>query len=266
MKRFLTLLLTAVMILSMWGCAQAPAVEDAPEETAAPAQEIYGDPDLVDVPPTEPVVVTVEDQYDMFYPEGVNGFYCCHIPGFVASSGEPVDYNPYLEVDVLDRMRGYDMIGDQPGVAVRYCSGQAKGMTSLVVEIAPLDLEEREYLVYTLRADTLELAQPEELLAAFGYQEEAGAQLVRGRLEEFFHHSFGEIKDSMGESYDEQLQTTLSDENLENVRLFIDEEGQLSMLAPVWGFAGAGYYYHRIRLEGEEFTTQPEVIRCREHR
>ena len=265
MKRLFALLLAAVMILTLWGCEQAPAA-DTPEETALPAQELYGDPDEIDIPPTEPAVITVEDRYDMFYPEGTNGFYCCHIPGFVSSDGRPVALNPELEVDVLDRMRAYDMIGDQPGVAVHYFSGEAQGLTSLVVEVSTLDFDHQEYLVYTLRADTLELAQPEDLLAAFGYSREEGEALVRSRLEEYFRFCYGEMEESMGEFFSQQLETTLSAENLEQVRLFIDEAGQLSMLAPVYGFAGAAYYYHRVRLEGTDFTAQPEVIRCREHR
>ena len=265
MKRLFALLLAAVMILSFWGCEKAPAA-DTPEETALSAQDLYGDPDEMDVPPTEPVSVTVEDRYDMFYPEGVNGFYCCHIPGFVSSDGRPVDLNPELEVDVLDRMRAYDMIGDQPGVAVHYFYGQARGLTSLVVEISTQDFEQQEYLVYTLRAEDLKLAQPEDLFAAFGYSREEGEALVRSRLEEYFRFCYGEMEESMGEFFTQQLETTLSEENLERARLFVDEAGQLSLLVPVYGFAGAAYYYHRIRLEGQDFTTQPDVIRCREHR
>ena len=59
MKRLFALLLAAVMILSFWGCEKAPAA-DTPEETALSAQDLYGDPDEMDMPPTEPVSVTVE--------------------------------------------------------------------------------------------------------------------------------------------------------------------------------------------------------------
>lgn len=266
MRRFAALLLAAMMVLGLCGCEKTPEAADFPADPVPPAQELYGDPDQIDGAVTEPIRVTVEDRYAIEYPHPGGGFYCCHMPEFVLSNGMHLKLNAQIEEDVAGRMNEHQTMGDQPGVAIHYFSGQKEEITTIVVEIAFLDYEFWEYMVYSLREDTLEPAQPEEILAAFGYTPEEGAELVRSRLEEYFRFCYGQMEESMADFFAQQLETTLSEENLEQVQLFIDEENQLSMLAPVYGFAGAAYYYHRIRLEGPDFTVMPEVIRCRTHR
>ena len=266
MRRFAALLLAAMMVLGLCGCEKTPEAADFPEDPVPPAQELYGDPDQIDGAVTEPIRVTVEDRYAIEYPHPGGGFYCCHMPEFVLSNGMGVALSDQIETQVAGLMNERQTIGDQPGVAIHYFSGQKDEITTLVVEITYLDYEFWEYMVYSLRSDTLEPARQEDILAAYGYNPEEGAALIRSRLEEYFHHSYGQLQESMEDFYNQQLESTLSEENLEKAELFIDEEGQLCVLVPVYGFAGAAWYYHRIRLEGADFTAMPEVVRCRDHR
>lgn len=59
--------------------------------------------------------------------------------------------------------------------------------------------------------------------------------------EQFQNNSFCEM-------FNAQLENTISQENLRKALPYLDSEGQLCIIAPIYSMAGADYYYHELNL------------------
>lgn len=48
--------------------------------------------------------------------------------------------------------------------------------------------------------------------------------------------------------FNAQLENTISQENLRKALPYLNSEGQLCIIAPIYSMAGADYYYHELNL------------------
>lgn len=67
--------------------------------------------------------------------------------------------------------------------------------------------------------------------------------------EQFLNNSFCEM-------FNAQLENTISQENLRKALPYLNSEGQLCVIAPIYSMAGADYYYHELNLS--DFTLIPD--------
>ena len=67
--------------------------------------------------------------------------------------------------------------------------------------------------------------------------------------EQFLNNSFCEM-------FNAQLENTISEENVRKALPYLNTEGQLCIIVPIYSMAGADYYYHELNLS--DFTLIPD--------
>lgn len=218
-----------------------------------------------------PETVSVEDTFAEVYRNPYyDGTYCIHIPRFVLSDNRAEIMNEQIYQDLMGIMNqnaGYSSdFGNQPTVSITYSMGQANGIASIVANVSNQEYDYWNYRTYNLNVNTGWEAADQEVMAAFGYTEDSFREKVRQVLEGYFEKQNGQIRDMVGEElYRQMLEETISAENVNAARPFIDEAGRLCMVATVHGFAGAGAYNYRICMEGNDFSADPQWITCQVH-
>ena len=110
-----------------------------------------------------------------------------------------------------------------------------------------------EYSVYNISIlDGTEITD-EELVSSVGlsmddyyikFEQALGSKYWEGwdrANEQFQNNSFCEM-------FNAQLENTISQENLRKALPYLNSEGQLCIIAPIYSMAGADYYYHELNL------------------
>lgn len=270
MKRLLVLMLAAMLLLC--GCGgpepfgpveERPAVE-LPEPQVNPDGEVEcaGIPDM----PQEEVAVTVtvEDQYEeVLTNPNYNDTYCIHIPRFVWNGQTDLVINEQIYFD-HQRIVGENTLDGLCMVSAAYSMGQTEGYASVVTVFTHQDYDYNNLCVFHLNTTTGQEATDDELVAAFGYTMDSFREKVRTVLEEEFL-SCGWDSWADPEDYQEMYAEQISDETVNAARPYIDEQGQLCIVATTYGFAGPGHWMSRLCLENPDMNPAPEWVRCTVH-
>lgn len=116
---------------------------------------------------------------------------------------------------------------------------------SLIVwtEVSPEYGGLSEYLVYNVSVSGGELLSDEELLEATGWTEDAYREVLTQELTDKFVSLNKSAVEQLGMEHDfirQQLDPTLSDENLDSAMLYLDEDGQLCVIVRCYTMAGGG--------------------------
>lgn len=111
-------------------------------------------------------------------------------------------------------------------------------VTLLVTLDSTTDCDEN--LVYTLDMTDGHLVERGDMAARLGVTEEALVEAGKAALEKCFRLKYGTLETDT--FYHQQLERTLTDENLELSTFYWDQTGQPAILARVYSLAGGDYY------------------------
>lgn len=279
MKRMLVLMLAAALLLCGCGGPEpfGPVVErpaiDLPEPQINPDGAVEETPEMPQdmemaveesKPDLEIQMVEVEDQYEeVLENPNYDNYYCIHIPRFVWGGQTDMAINEQIYAD-HQRIISENTYDALPMVSAAYSMGQAKGYASVVTVFAHQDYDYNQYSVFHLNALTGQEASDDEIVAAFGYTPESFRDAVRKVLEDEFL-SCGWDSWATPEDYEEMYAQQISDETVNAARPYIDEKGQLCIVATTYGFAGPGHWMSRLCLQTPDMNPTPEWIRCTIH-
>lgn len=104
------------------------------------------------------------------------------------------------------------------------------------------------YFVYTFRLSDGELLEKDEMAERFGISEDALDEALRETLDRTYKNLYSGF-DTSDEFYRTQLEKTVSDENLDDVRLYLSQDGELTALAWIYSLAGADAYQYHVTVE-----------------
>lgn len=257
MKKLFIVMLSLLAVLS--GCAGEAGEQTF--ATRAPRETVqYGHPGT-EFAPTQPAAQTEPQSgiqvSDAFADKAVMVDYdqtyyfhipAIHIPGVNTDEVNDQMYNElyaFIDQYVYDNP-DYPYLGD-----MGYCWGIHGGILSVITEVvvAPDASPDPLYVVYNVDLATGQRVFDGEVLAAFGMEEETYRQQVRTRMEETFLSFFGQQE---GDFYRQQYDKTVSDSNVSNAIAYIDESGELAIVADIYSLAGGDSYRQLLCLSGAQ--------------
>ena len=157
----------------------------------------------------------------------------------------------------------YDKYGYVSTGKMNYGWGQKGNIASVIVETDWVDVSFSEYRIYNVNTETGKEASRAELLAAFGLTEESFKAQAKEMLKSKFETVNSWAIESVGKTeYNKKLNSTISDENIKNAQLYINEEGQLCLMVSFYGFAGPERTNSCLSLETGDWQYVPE---CADH-
>ena len=161
---------------------------------------------------------------------------------------------------------------DFPGIGeMVYTWGQTERIASVAIYTNIAYANWPTYYTYTIDKQTGALLTLEEVLAVYGLDEDAFRTKVRESLMQYYEDWLAEIQswDDTGsvdmEFFNEQKETTLSDDNMDLAVPYVDENGNLCVIIPIYNIAGPDYTYSRFCLEGASYETTPDYMACQIH-
>lgn len=136
---------------------------------------------------------------------------------------------------------------------IRYEWNVANGILSLLIEYNASDWSWTEYYVYNIDISDGTSLSNDEVISAAGFtatdytkstQEALGSRFWSGweRDNENFYNQY------FVDTFNTCLKNTLSDENINNSIAYLNDDGQLCVVAKVYSMAGAEYYWNTINL------------------
>ena len=254
-KRFAMILALLVLLC---GCGEEPEQTFAtrpPAETVryghtpvesaptAPAEEETDEVRVTDAFADKAVMVDYDETYYYHIP-------AIHIPGVNTDEINDLMYNElyaFINQYVYDNP-DYPYLGD-----MAYSWAVHGGILSVITEVVvgPDSSPNPMYVVYNVDLTTGQRVFGEEVLAAFGMEEETYRQQVRAVLDSTFLFFSGQQE---GDFYRQQYDKTVSDDNVSNAIVYIDARGELAVVADIYAMAGADSYRHLLCLSGAQAT------------
>ena len=245
--------------------------ENADKEDAEDAPQAEAQPE-----PTEEMalsLVTVSDAYtDMFEDETYGATFCYHIPRFEMEGDRAAQVNEMIYEEMMTILEEQVYAWDFPGIGeMVYTWGQTERIASVAIYTNIAYANWPTYYTYTIDKQTGTLLTLEEVLAVYGLDEDAFRTKVRESLMQYYEDWLAEIQswDDTGsvdmEFFNEQKETTLSDDNMDLAVPYVDENGNLCVIIPIYNIAGPDYTYSRFCLEGASYETTPDYMACQIH-
>lgn len=208
--------------------------------------------------------------FDYLVYEKYDSTYCYHIPRFVQKGEgfEALNSEIYDKLYALLEQQVYDNI--DLGVSViltnlSYGYGAKNGYASLII-CTRLDWGGAEYYdVYNINLHDGSRISTQDLLTLYGLTNDEYRELVRTKLGEKFvsglsnWYEQNHTDDALMKLYRQKQESTISDQNIDDVVPYIDADGDLCCTAWIHSIAGAEAYCHLINLTG---TSEPVPIAC----
>lgn len=132
---------------------------------------------------------------------------------------------------------------------------------SLVIESHPVDWAWTDYYVYNIDITTGKELSSEALFEDYGIS----VTEYKGLAEQVLGSKFWSAWDRTNENFqnnnfiswfNEALQKTISQENIDQTFPYINDKGELCMIAKVYSLAGADYYWNNLNMV--DFTLVPD--------
>jgi hypothetical protein len=263
MKKGFLLILSLILLLSLWGCAG----EEAETEPIVPStrETVHYGPPETEAAPTQPPVqpegqVEVKDvftdkavmmDYDMTYYFHIPSI---HIPGVNTDEVNKVMYHElYSFIDqYVYENPDYPYLGD-----MGYLWTVKNGIASIITEVVvgPDSSPNPMYIVYNVDIATGQRVFGEEVLAAFGWAPEHYREQVRSKLET----RFLELHESTTGEYQQCYEDTISEDNINNCIVYIDVSGNLAVVADIYTPVAGGCYRHLLCIEGDGEAAYPKA-------
>ncbi len=118
-----------------------------------------------------------------------------------------------------------------------------------------------QYATYNISVSTGEVVEKDAVIAAAGLSPEQFPELAKTALKWDFETGYDlseEMYDYYQEFLNEQLEKTIADENINDIRLYLNEQAQLCIIWRAYSIAGADYYWHTMNLT--EFLASGQII------
>ena len=145
-----------------------------------------------------------------------------------------------------------------------YGVGQKNEVVSLFVATGypAMDI----YKAYNVSAETGKAVDDEYVLSLYGYEKnDAYYDLVKEKLEKFYKEQNEEhyrtADKDMLEWLNEQLEWTITDKNVGNTVPFINDEGELCVIAYIGAIAGADAYPNVVNITSNAEVNKPEFAK-----
>ena len=251
MKKFLTMLLAAVMIFTLAACGTAPNVTDNNNNTqddhqAETSDTSYEAPQITEL---------YNEDFDYTDSVGNSGHYTYRVPQIEADTPGAEAINKAISDEYIPIVNS--VLEDVSGKFSLSCfyvaweSYQYENILSLVVSCG-WDASVNEYDVYVYDIASGRQLTTADLLKALDVDETAFLEAVRRAAAAKFDTQYGEMVDGdTNEFLTERRDWTLSDENVNmDVPAYADGAGKLHVVLPIGSVAGADSYKHVLALDG----------------
>lgn len=262
MKRILSLLLCAVLVLSLAACSRAAAPETPP---TIPVTEVPTEPPTETQAPTEPTAPEtepyIEPDYDIIVSTAfsqsvtVDDMTMEYAIPYISVNGEPVEtvntqiwedlYLGYYLPMVEEAMEADGI----PSLSqITYFWSEGNGILSVVGCISSYYTATEWFPVYNVLLEEGRAATREEVLSAFGYDEasfQAQARDVLGTRfiseNRYMLETYADEEDVVEGIYS-LLDETVTPENVAAAIPYAGPDGNLFLVGTVYCMAGAGRY------------------------
>lgn len=272
MKKCFALMLAVLLLLSMTGCATLgalalPSATPTPEPTAAPtaaptatpAAEPTTEPTSEPTPEPTPVPTTVDDYVGLYshtelsYSDANGGYsYNYMVPQFLLDTEDAKAANADIQERCLPRIEAMKEAAEQGYsltlLGISYDAWLEDGLVTLILTVS-YDAGCTYYTVYRLQAETGAPLSNEDMAARLGVSMEQYYALAYEAMSAEFESLWGGARDAGGAAfYDEQLENTLSDENVRAAQLYLDKNGMPCIQCKIYSLAGASSYEYLLSL------------------
>ena len=271
-RRIIVLILVTLILQSLTACGKGSSEATEPATTLPSEQtessELNNAPseseeNTVALIPEIDYENLVTDAYQDAFTDDDDFEYCYHIPQFnlqddLAQEINKTIYDQYsaiLERDVYDCMDEYDY----PAIEnMLYYWGYHGQYASVVIETSTSMYADFQYSVFTISAADGHVVSTDELLSAYGMDQNAFDALVYDRLTQYWEE-MDEMRDDVGRDFfDDRVTKTLADSNIRNAIPFINPNGELAFVANIYSLADGDCYWHLINANGTLEMEYPE--------
>lgn len=261
----LVVALSAILIGMLAGGEDAPTIPNEVEklEQPEPHPEEPDVPEVSDVPeaPDTPEVPEGPLVTDAFYDDTYRNEYNCGIfaiPQINLDSEEIRSLNEEIYRELYTELTR-DLLNNWEGGSekVTYDYYEAGDVLSVVVEVRPVDWEWTEYYVYNVSISEARVLSNDEVIAASGVED--FRKTAKQALETYFWESYPvdtAADFSGGDFFNEQLDKTRAQSNINEAVPYLNGRGELCVIAPIYSLAGAEYYLHQVNLEDFDYQSR----------
>jgi hypothetical protein len=195
--------------------------------------------------------------YDAFYDAGYYSDelgntwqYTLRIPGIRAAGPEAARISQQMVDDLMPAVQdAQEAMAGQYSLIV---SGvdytiHLNGELISIVAVVKTDWGFDNYYVYRFDAASRTIIDRSALLSRFGMTEEDFLALAAGTVEAYFQQNYSNVP--RDDFWADRYEKSTARENFTNdCQLYVDDDGKLCMIARLYSFAGADYYYHSFPL------------------
>lgn len=203
--------------------------------------------------------------FDYIYNNRYNEQYCYHIPKILLTGNNFEQLNSQIYSKLYSSLQEGVYNGtDIYTINMSYGCGQKINYASIIVS-EQLDWGWTDYYVYNIDISNGHQLSVKDLLSIYGLTDENYRNLaqkaLKAQYELYYREAYEDNKsnESFLSFYQQQLDATISKQNIDAVIPYIDSNGDLCGVAAIYSLAGADYYHHLINLTG---TEEPAPIRC----
>ena len=263
----LVIVLSAILIgMLVGGGEEEPTIPNVVEELEPPAPhpEVPDAPDTPEVPdepeePEEPEGPLVTDAfYDDTHRNDEYNWGIFAIPQINLDSEEIRSLNEEIYRELYTELtRDLLKNWDNRSKKVTYDYYEVGDVLSVVVEVWPVDWEWTDYYVYNVSISEARVLSDDEVIAASGVED--FRKSAKQALETYFWESYpvDTMADfSGGDFFNEQLDRTRAQSNINEAVPYLNGRGELCVIAPIYSLAGADYYLHRVNLEDFDYQSR----------
>lgn len=178
-----------------------------------------------------------------------------NISGSVVEQINEEIYNslyPEIEAALLD-VNEYGYPYSSEGISYRWAVNGDVLSLIILNSVSPDFGGMHKYMVYNISISTGNIVLNEDIFSIVGLSEDEFYEKAKQVLGSCYWSNW-EIDNenfeyqSFVDRFNEQLEKTISDENIKQAFLYINEYGQLCMVAPIYSLADADYYWHDLNM------------------
>ncbi|MCD8066030.1 MAG: hypothetical protein LUE15_02450 [Oscillospiraceae bacterium] len=126
---------------------------------------------------------------------------------------------------------------------------------SLVIECNPYDIDLLYFYVYNVDITGGNELTKDELISSYGMSDSDYLESVRKALYSYSYDTYEFFCEYNGVAMvNEQLSKTISDDNINFARPFINGDGQMCVVADIYSMAGAESYYYIVNITDYEMN------------
>jgi len=195
------------------------------------------------------------DQYDN---QIIIANYCIpkiNLPGKIVESVNSEIYNTLYPIseNSIQEISKYGYPSTSAGISYRWSVNE--DVLSLVIcnDSYPDSSGGYEYMVYNISITNNTLLSKDEVISNIGLSKTEYIEMVKLNLGSRYWMSWSRESEnfdnpSFAEFFNSQLKSTISQTNIDESYPYIDEEGNLCIIAKIYSLASADYYWHNLNL------------------